>query len=174
MKKVKIMEMKEKDKRNALNEVRLLASLNHPNIINYCEAFYDQKDFSLCTVMELAENGDLAGRIKQKIAAREHFYEYEIWRIGNDIFSGIEALHQKKIIHRDIKPANIFFSKFDLAKIGDMNVSLVMKSNLAYTQIGTPFYASPEIWNDEPYSYECDIWSLGCVLYEMCTLRKPF
>ena len=124
--------------------------------------------------MELAENGDLAGRIKQKIAAREHFYEYEIWRIGNDIFSGIEALHEKKIIHRDIKPANIFFSKFDLAKIGDMNVSLVMKSNLAYTQIGTPFYASPEIWNDEPYSYECDIWSLGCVLYEMCTLRRPF
>ena len=54
MKKVKIMAMKEKDKRNALNEVRLLASIRHPNIVNYCEAFYDEREQMLCTVMELA------------------------------------------------------------------------------------------------------------------------
>ena len=55
----------------------------------------------------------------------------------------MDALHEKKIIHRDIKPANIFLGLNDVAKIGDMNVSLLMKNNLAYSQIGTPFYASP-------------------------------
>ena len=45
---------------------------------------------------------------------------------------------------------------------------------MAYTQTGTPYYASPEVWNNDPYSYECDIWSFGCMLYEMCTFKPPF
>jgi len=45
---------------------------------------------------------------------------------------------------------------------------------LAYTQTGTPYYASPEVWNDKPYDYKSDIWSLGCVIYEMATLKPPF
>jgi NIMA (never in mitosis gene a)-related kinase len=61
-----------------------------------------------------------------------------------------------------------------VAKLGDMNVSKVTEASLAYTQTGTPYYASPEVWREEPYSYKSDIWSLGCVLYEMCTLRPPF
>jgi NIMA (never in mitosis gene a)-related kinase len=58
--------------------------------------------------------------------------------------------------------------------LGDLNVSKIAKKGLLYTQTGTPYYASPEVWKDKPYDKKSDIWSLGCVLYEMCTLKPPF
>lgn len=60
------------------------------------------------------------------------------------------------------------------AKLGDLNVSKVTKQGLGYTQTGTLYYASPEVWKDQPYDAKSDIWSLGCVLYEMITLKPPF
>ena len=79
-----------------------------------------------------------------------------------------------KIFHRDLKSANVFLSKDGQAKLGDLNVSKVAKKGLLYTQTGTPYYASPEVWRDQPYDNKSDIWSLGCVLYEMTTLKPPF
>ena len=87
---------------------------------------------------------------------------------------GLKALHEIKIFHRDLKSANIFLSKDGTAKLGDMNVSKVAKKGLLYTQTGTPYYASPEVWRDQPYDHKSDIWSLGCVLYESVTLKPPF
>ena len=78
-------------------------------------------------------------------------------------------------MHRDLKSANVFLNKDGSAKLGDMNVSkLTDMKGLNYTQTGTPYYASPEVWRDQPYSIKSDIWSLGCVLYEMITLKPPF
>lgn len=65
-------------------------------------------------------------------------------------------------------------NKDGTAKLGDLNVSKVAKMGLVYTQTGTPYYASPEVWQDKPYDNRSDIWSLGCVIYEMITLRPPF
>ena len=79
-----------------------------------------------------------------------------------------------KILHRDIKCANIFISKDGNYKLGDLNVSKVAKKGLVYTQTGTPYYASPEVWRDEPYDFKSDIWSLGCIIYELCALKPPF
>jgi NIMA (never in mitosis gene a)-related kinase len=73
-----------------------------------------------------------------------------------------------------MKSANIFLYKDQTAKLGDLNVSKVAKKGLLYTQTGTPYYASPEVWKDLPYDLKSDIWSLGCVLYEMCALVPPF
>ena len=84
-------------------------------------------------------------------------------------------MHQIKIMHRDLKSANIFLYNDLTAKLGDMNVSKVTNSKgLNYTQTGTPYYASPEVWKDEPYDVKSDVWSLGCVIYEMVTLKPPF
>lgn len=85
----------------------------------------------------------------------------------------MNKLHDANIIHRDIKPANIFFHN-GIAKIGDLNVAKHLVDQFTVTQTGTPYYASPEVWNEEPYNYKSDIWSLGCVLYEMTMLRPPF
>ena len=59
-------------------------------------------------------------------------------------------------------------------KLGDMNVSKLAKKGLLYTQTGTPYYASPEVWKDMPYDQKSDMWSLGCVIYEMASLKPPF
>lgn len=83
-------------------------------------------------------------------------------------------MHEKKIFHRDLKSANIFLYKDGTAKVGDMNVSKIAKRGLLYTQTGTPYYASPEVWNDKPYDSKSDLWSLGCVIYEMACLKPPF
>lgn len=74
-----------------------------------------------------------------------------------------------------MKSANVFLSKTGMVKMGDLNVSKVAKyGGLLFTQTGTPYYASPEVWKDQPYDYKSDIWSLGCVIYEMTTLQPPF
>ena len=106
-------------------------------------------------------------------------------------------------MHRDLKSANIFLKgrnnriKEDrdllseeeffedqknqktpeevIVKLGDLNVSKISDNRgLNYTQTGTPYYASPEVWRDEPYDNKSDIWSLGCALYEMAALQPPF
>ena len=78
-----------------------------------------------------------------------------------------------KVVHRDLKSANIFISN-GIYKLGDLNVSKVTKKGLAYTQTGTPYYASPEVWRNQAYNTQSDIWSLGCVIYEMAALKLPF
>lgn len=80
--------------------------------------------------------------------------------MAKQVLSGLLILHEMNIIHRDIKCANIFISE-GIYKLGDMNVSKLMKQSLAYTQTGTPYYASPEVWNDKPYELKSDIWSIG-------------
>jgi len=87
---------------------------------------------------------------------------------------GLKALHDLKICHRDIKCANVFLTKDGTIKLGDLNVSKVAKKGMLHTQTGTPYYASPEVWKDKPYDNRSDIWSLGCVLYEMLALNPPF
>lgn len=86
--------------------------------------------------------------------------EPEIWRVINHLVNGLKVLHGLQILHRDIKCANVFISKGNY-KLGDLNVSKRLKMGLAYTQTGTPYYASPEVWRDEPYDNKSDIWSLG-------------
>ena len=90
------------------------------------------------------------------------------------IASGLKALHDLKIFHRDLKSANVFLQSNGDIKLGDMNVSKVAKKGLLYTQTGTPYYASPEVWRDQPYDQKSDVWSLGCVTYEMSALKPPF
>ena len=87
---------------------------------------------------------------------------------------GLRCLHEIQIFHRDLKSANVFLNKDGSGKLGDMNVSKVAKKGMLYTQTGTPYYASPEVWRDQPYDNKSDIWSLGCVLYESITLKPPF
>lgn len=81
-----------------------------------------------------------------------------------EVLEGLNKLHDCNIIHRDVKPANVFFSSGS-AQIGDLNVAKHLKDPFTSTQTGTPYYASPEVWNEEPYDFKSDVWSLGCVLY---------
>ncbi|CDW91500.1 protein kinase domain containing protein [Stylonychia lemnae] len=126
-------------------------------------------------VMEYADNGDLYEKILELQRKELMFTEDQIWKLFIQIVNGLKSLHDLKIMHRDLKSANLFLNKDYTIKLGDMNVSKVAnQKGLNYTQTGTPYYASPEVWRDESYDIKSDIWSLGCVLYEMITLQPPF
>ncbi len=125
--------------------------------------------------MEFANNKDLYQRILEQTNKKEYMKEAEIWKIFIQITRGLKSLHDLNIMHRDLKSANIFLTDEPIAKLGDMNVSrMADHQGLNYTQTGTPYYASPEVWKDKPYDFKSDLWSLGCVLYESITLRPPF
>ena len=174
LKKVKLMNLSEKEKDNSLNEVRILASVKSNFVVSYKEAFFDEKDNTLGIVMEFADRGDLYQQIEAHKKTAKFFEEIDIWRIFIQLVKGLKALHDLKILHRDMKSANVFLFSNGCAKLGDLNVSKVARRGLGYTQTGTPYYASPEVWKDKPYDHKSDVWSLGCVLYEMITLRPPF
>ena len=174
MKRINIGKLDNKEREASLNEIRILASLNHPNIIGYKEAFYDEPSKTINIVMEFADDGDIDHKIKENLKKRLYFDESTIWNWIIQILEGLKYLHDNKIMHRDLKCANIFLMKNGILKIGDLNVSKLAKNNMAQTQTGTPFYLAPEIWKDLPYDYKCDIWSVGCIIYELCTSRPPF
>ena len=174
LKKVKLKDLCDKEKQNALNEVRILASVKSNFVISYKEAFIDEDDTNLCLVMEYADKGDLYQKILQFKKIGCLIEEVDIWRIFIQMVKGLKALHDLNIMHRDLKSANIFLFSDGTAKIGDLNVSKVVNKGVGYTQTGTPYYASPEVWNDQPYDIKSDIWSLGCVTFEMLALRPPF
>jgi NIMA (never in mitosis gene a)-related kinase len=124
--------------------------------------------------MELAEGGDVYNKIMNYKKMGKLIPEKDIWHYFIQIIRGLQALHELNIIHRDIKCANLFLTKDGVMKLGDLNVSKVAKKGMLSTQTGTPYYASPEVWKDKPYDSKSDIWSVGCVLYEMCSLNPPF
>ena len=174
LKKVKFLKLKEKEKLNSLNEIRILSSINNPNVISYKEAFFDENDSTLNIIMEYADKGDLFQLISEYKKKKEHFEENEIWDALIQLLNGLKALHELNILHRDLKSANVFLFSNGLAKLGDLNVSKITRKGMGYTQTGTPYYASPEVWKNQPYDYKSDVWSLGCIIYEMCKLIPPF
>lgn len=138
--------------------------------------------------MSFAEGGDLFTRIKQqrnlkrKHKASKYIYleERQVVEWSVQIAMGLQYLHSKQILHRDLKTQNIFLTKANLIKIGDLGIAKVLDTNTlnetlpASTLIGTPYYMSPEIFQNIPYSYKSDMWSFGCCIYELLTLRHAF
>ena len=84
----------------------------------------------------------------------------------------LEYIHGRKVLHRDIKVSNIFLTGNNTVKLGDFGISKVLDATYdqAQTVVGTPYYMSPEVCENKPYTQKSDVWSLGCVLYELCAL----
>ena len=175
IKTIKIEEMNEKERKETLCESTILQKLDHPNIIKFKEVFMAKKPFfTLNIVTEYADGGDLHQKIKGRKG--KLFPENQILDWFTQIALAINHIHNKFIIHRDLKPQNIFMTKTGLIKLGDFGIAKCLENSLqkAKTCIGTPYYLSPEILLDKPYSFKSDIWSLGVLLYEMITLKVPF
>ena len=124
--------------------------------------------------MEYAEEGDLDKKIKEQMLIGP-FKEEKIIAWFLELCEVIKYLHQCHILHRDLKPLNIFLTIDNHIKLGDFGISKVLNSSkdLINSQVGTLFYMSPEVVNGDDYSYSCDIWSLGIILFELCLLKNP-
>jgi NIMA (never in mitosis gene a)-related kinase len=160
------------ERKKAVDEVTLLSSLHHANIVAYKESFQERN--SLYIVMEYVDGGDLEKKITQH--GMSHFPQNEILFTFVQVLLPLAYLHERHILHRDLKPSNIFLTAHGVAKLGDFGVAKSLRgtADLARTIIGTPYYLAPEIWNSSPYNTAADMYSLGAVLYEMCALRKPY
>lgn len=169
MKKIEYDRLKPKEKDYAKAEIRILKKISHPNIIKFKDSFFENS--FLYIVMELAQEGDLQKRISEYSDTGKRFSTSTILNYAYQLTQGLQALHSNQIIHRDIKPANIFLMGNDLIKIGDFNVGKFNSENLLHTKVGTPLIMSPELFNGKQYDLKTDIWSLGCVIYEMATLH---
>ncbi|CAL4075819.1 unnamed protein product, partial [Meganyctiphanes norvegica] len=156
----------------ARQEVVLLSRLKHPNIVSYKGSFELENQLHL--LMSFCEGGDLQRCIKQQKG--KNFTEEKIIRWFIQITMALQYLHQNNILHRDLKTQNIFLTIIGLIKLGDFGVCRVLDNSvdMATTMIGTPYYMSPELFAGVPYNHKSDMWSLGCCLYELVTLKNAF
>nr|XP_058927506.1 serine/threonine-protein kinase Nek1 isoform X3 [Kogia breviceps] len=172
IKEINISSMSGKEREESRREVAVLANMKHPNIVQYRESF--EENGSLYIVMDYCEGGDLFKRINAQKGIL--FQEDQILDWFVQICLALKHVHDRKILHRDIKSQNIFLTKDGTIQLGDFGIARVLNSTveLVRTCIGTPYYLSPEICENKPYNNKSDIWALGCVLYEMCTLKHAF
>uniref|UniRef100_A0A8B9CMT3 non-specific serine/threonine protein kinase n=1 Tax=Anser brachyrhynchus TaxID=132585 RepID=A0A8B9CMT3_9AVES len=172
IKEINISKMSNKEREESRREVAVLANMKHPNIVLYRESF--EENGCLYIVMDYCEGGDLFKKINAQKGIL--FSEDQILDWFVQICLALKHIHDRKILHRDIKSQNIFLTKDGTIQLGDFGIARVLNSTveLARTCIGTPYYLSPEICQNRPYNNKSDIWALGCVLYEMCTLKHAF
>ncbi|NXM71206.1 NEK3 kinase, partial [Serilophus lunatus] len=157
---------------NSRKEVVLLAKMKHPNIVAYKESF--EADGHLYIVMEYCDDGDLMQKIKHQRG--NLFPEDTILHWFVQMCLAVKHIHDKRVLHRDIKSKNVFLTQNGKVKLGDFGSARLLAHPMSYacTYVGTPYYVPPEIWESMPYNNKSDIWSLGCILYELCTLKHPF
>ncbi|XP_033116880.1 uncharacterized protein LOC117116878 isoform X2 [Anneissia japonica] len=173
LKEINMHDLTAAERQMALNEVRVLSMLDHPNIISYYDSF--EEDGTLMIEMEYADGGTLSQFLSNQQGKRE-LEEREILLMYQQMVTAIRYIHDHNVLHRDLKTANIFLTKEGIIKMGDFGIAKVMSSNNrgANTVLGTPYYISPEICEGKPYNDKSDIWALGCILYEMACLQKTF
>ena len=176
LKKVQIFDMLDAKARDrCLKEVQLLKSLApHQSIIQYIDSFIDNNE--LFIVFEWAEHGDLRRLLRRANESKTTLQEAQVWRYFVQVTDGIKHMHEARVMHRDIKPANIFLASNGTVKLGDLGLGRAFSSQTyeALSKVGTPLYMSPEVLDGRGYEWKSDIWSLGCLLYELATLRSPF
>ncbi|GME77015.1 unnamed protein product [Ambrosiozyma monospora] len=201
-KEISYLSMSMKEIRQLASEFKILRELQHPNIVEYLGHEDIEKDSMLHIYMEYCDGGDLSKLIKKYKEKDEFIPENLIWEIFTQVLLALYKCHNGVdiervenlfnstpdvqpskvdnlyvVIHRDIKPDNIFLLSDGYSiKLGDFGLAKCLRheDDFAKTCVGTPYYMPPEVIMDKPYDPVCDIWSLGCVMYELCSLRPPF
>ncbi|KAL8714985.1 MAG: hypothetical protein Q9225_006453 [Loekoesia sp. 1 TL-2023] len=203
-KEISYIKMGQKEREQLHAEFSILSSLRHPNIVAYYHRHHLKDTQDLHLYMEYCGGGDLSKLIKNLVAKNQYAEEAFVWSMfsqlatalyrchygvdppeaGTNVLGltgevkppgGLRGKNQIMILHRDLKPDNVFLGDDNQVKLGDFGLSKLMQSHdFASTYVGTPYYMSPEICAAERYTLHSDIWSLGCVMYELCARKPPF
>ncbi|CAN2389698.1 serine threonine-protein kinase Nek11 [Pristimantis euphronides] len=173
LKEIAVGELNPNETVQANLEAQLLSKLDHPAIVKFHSSFLENASF--CIITEYCEGSDLDDKIQEIKNSGEIIPEDQVTEWFIQLLLGVHYMHERRILHRDLKAKNIFL-KSNLLKIGDFGVSrLLMGScDLATTFTGTPYYMSPEALKHQGYDSKSDIWSVGCILHEMCCLEHAF
>ena len=152
-------------------EGEALRQLRHRNIVAFVDMFERKGQFVI--VMEYVAGGDLHALLRQG--------PLDAWRaaqIALDLCDALASAHRLDIIHRDIKPENVLLAEDGTPKLTDFGVARLLSAGTRLTgtgtQVGTPYYMSPEAWEGQALDAQADVWSLGVVLFEMLSGKVPF
>ncbi|KAI1120540.1 kinase-like protein [Nemania abortiva] len=199
-KEISYLKMSQKEREQLHAEFQILSSLRHPNIVGYFHREHLKQTQDLHLYMEYCGNGDLGRVIRDLTRANKYADEEFVWIVFSQLVTALYRCHYGvdppdvgnscltmtkgkpktppgavTILHRDLKPENVFLGENNSVKLGDFGLSKMIQSHdFASTYVGTPFYMSPEICAAERYTLKSDIWSLGCVIYELCAREPPF
>ncbi|WVQ73033.1 hypothetical protein IAR50_002596 [Cryptococcus sp. DSM 104548] len=198
LKQLDYSKMTDKDRKQILAEVAILESLKHRNIVQLIQKIKDPKNERIYIIMEFCTSGDLGTLIRRAQRNNSSIPEDKIWNIFLQIVLALHHCHwpaerqaksggrtssapvpadggaRYQVLHRDLKPENVFLSD-EFVKLGDFGLSKDMgTASFTSTYVGTPLYMPPEILAENRYDTKSDIWSLGCLVYEMCALNSPF
>ena len=174
IKKIKLNGVKNEELDSIKNEAKILSSINSENIVKYYDSFEDKESFNI--IMEYCDGLDLRKYINDHKNSNDLIQKDIIYHIIIELCNGIKEIHKNKLIHRDLKPDNIFLTSELKVKIGDFGISKQLNNinEYAKTQVGTMIYMAPEIIKGIKYNNKVDIWSLGCIIHELCTLNFCF
>ncbi|KAL6866805.1 kinase-like domain-containing protein [Trichoderma novae-zelandiae] len=200
-KEISYLRMSQKEREQLHSEFQILSHLRHPHIVAYYHREHLKASQDLHLYMEYCGNGDLGRVIKELQLKGQRAQESFVWSIFSQLVLALYRCHYGidppdvggnvlgvaggmapktpagavTILHRDLKPENVFLGEDNSVKLGDFGLSKMIKSHdFASTYVGTPFYMSPEICAAEKYTLKSDIWSLGCIIYELCAREPPF
>ncbi|XP_065647778.1 serine/threonine-protein kinase 36 isoform X3 [Hydra vulgaris] len=159
----------QKELRNLQREIEIMQHLKHKHIVALLDSFETEKE--VCVVIEYAE-----GELFQVLEDDNKISEEQIQVIAAQLCEALYYLHSNRILHRDMKPQNILLTKSGDVKLCDFGFARAMSfQTLVLTSIkGTPLYMSPELVEEKPYDHTSDLWSLGCILYELYVGSPPF
>ncbi|CAM9538449.1 unnamed protein product [Scytosiphon promiscuus] len=189
---IKLKNIPPKEQEACKNEVELLSRMCHPNIVGYTNSFIYKN--CLCIIMEYCDAGDLGDRVNEAKGQLLPESKVMTWFVQTAL--GLHFMHTNRVLHRDIKTQNVFILSSGRVVLGDLGISkardyrfnqprplpplstrtflLGGTRDFASTCIGTPYYMSPEIFKNHPYNDKSDVWALGCLLYELLTLKHAF
>ncbi|KAK4998263.1 G2-specific serine/threonine protein kinase [Elasticomyces elasticus] len=201
-KEISYQRMNQQERNQLYAEITILADLHHENIVRYYAREHVKNSQDMYIYMEYCGSGDLGMVIRKHKTNGRPIPEDYVWRVLAQLVCALFRCHHGKsppgvgqvqdealpsvdklrtklgarmILHRDLKPENVFLSDNDTVKLGDFGLSKDLHGQkFTQTYVGTPFYMSPEICTGETYTSSSDIWALGCLLHELCTLSPPF
>ncbi|KAK8519350.1 hypothetical protein V6N12_025390 [Hibiscus sabdariffa] len=155
------------------NEISILSSLRHPNVILFLGACTKPPQLSLVT--EYMEMGSLYFLIHSSGQKKRLSWRRRL-KMLRDICRGLMCIHRRKVVHRDLKSSNCLVNKNWTVKICDFGLSRIMSSRPMSdsASAGTPEWIAPELIRNEPFTEKCDVFSLGVIMWELCTLSKPW
>jgi NIMA (never in mitosis gene a)-related kinase len=157
-------------------EVALLTGQKHPFILPVVEMLRDDATGQVGMVTEYCDQGDLHSLLIELRRRNERVPEAQVLSWLAQLCLALSHLHRQRILHRDVKTSNIFVTADRTLKLGDFGLARALQAQqeAVVTRVGSPFYMSPEICRNQPYGSESDVWSLGCVLYEIICLSPAF